>query len=48
MKQSLRGSGLGDAAIVRSIPNTPAQVGRGVTVAIANAKVDKAANGRLW
>src|SRR5664279_1538238 len=29
-------AGLGDAAIVRSIPNTPAQVGRGVTVAIAN------------
>jgi pyrroline-5-carboxylate reductase len=28
-------------AIVRTIPNTPAQVGRGVTVAIANAKVDK-------
>ena len=35
-------AGLGDAAIVRTIPNTPAQVGRGVTVAIANAKVDKA------
>jgi pyrroline-5-carboxylate reductase len=33
--------GLGDIAIVRSIPNTPAQVGRGVTVAIANAKVGK-------
>jgi pyrroline-5-carboxylate reductase len=33
--------GLGDAAIVRSIPNTPAQVGRGVTVAIASDKVDK-------
>jgi pyrroline-5-carboxylate reductase len=32
-------AGLGDAAIVRSIPNTPAQVGRGVTVAIANARV---------
>jgi pyrroline-5-carboxylate reductase len=31
--------GLGDAAMVRSIPNTPAQVGRGVTVAIANARV---------
>jgi len=36
-------AGLGDTAIVRSIPNTPAQVGRGITVAIANAKVDKAA-----
>jgi pyrroline-5-carboxylate reductase len=36
-------AGLGDAAIVRSIPNTPAQVGRGVTAAIANAKVGKAA-----
>lgn len=35
-------AGLGDMAIVRTIPNTPAQVGRGVTVAIANAKVDKA------
>ena len=35
-------AGLGDVAIVRSIPNTPAQVGRGVTVAIANGKVDKA------
>ena len=32
-------AGIGDAAIVRSIPNTPAQVGRGVTVAIANARV---------
>jgi pyrroline-5-carboxylate reductase len=32
-------AGLGNAAIVRSIPNTPAQVGRGVTVAIANARV---------
>ncbi len=35
-------AGLGDIAIVRSIPNTPAQVGRGVTVAIANERVDKA------
>jgi pyrroline-5-carboxylate reductase len=34
--------GIGEAAIVRSIPNTPAQVGRGVTVAIANDRVDKA------
>src|SRR5260221_4403151 len=36
-------SGLGDIAIVRSIPNTPAQVGRGITVAIANARTDKPA-----
>jgi pyrroline-5-carboxylate reductase len=35
-------AGLGDCAIVRTIPNTPAQVGRGVTVAIRNAKVDAA------
>jgi len=34
--------GLGDVAIVRTMPNTPAQVGRGVTVAIANPRVDKA------
>src|SRR5579859_2747160 len=33
-------AGLGAAAIVRSIPNTPAQVGRGATAAIANARVD--------
>jgi pyrroline-5-carboxylate reductase len=36
-------AGLGDAAIVRSIPNTPAQVGRGVTAAIANARAGRAA-----
>jgi pyrroline-5-carboxylate reductase len=35
-------AGLGDIAIVRTIPNTPAQVGRGVTVAIANERVDGA------
>jgi pyrroline-5-carboxylate reductase len=35
-------AGLGQAAIVRSIPNTPAQVGRGMTAAIANARVDAA------
>jgi pyrroline-5-carboxylate reductase len=34
-------AGVGDAAIVRSIPNTPAQVGRGITVAIANSRADK-------
>lgn len=32
-------AGLGAAAIVRSIPNTPAQVGRGVTTAVANERV---------
>jgi pyrroline-5-carboxylate reductase len=35
-------SALGDAAIVRSIPNTPAAVGRGITVATPNAKVSEA------
>src|SRR5688572_8640642 len=33
---------LGDCAIVRSIPNTPAAVGRGITVAVPNAKVSQA------
>ncbi|MBZ0218413.1 MAG: pyrroline-5-carboxylate reductase [Fimbriimonadaceae bacterium] len=32
----------GDLAIVRSIPNTPAAVGRGITVACANANVSAA------
>ena len=32
-------SHLGTAAIVRSMPNTPAAVGRGITVACANARV---------
>ncbi len=36
-------TGLGPVAIVRSIPNTPAQVGRGVTGAIANGRVDASA-----
>lgn len=31
--------GLGGGPIVRSIPNTPAQIGRGVTVAVANEAV---------
>ena len=31
--------GLGDAAIVRAMPNTPAAVGRGITAAVANARV---------
>lgn len=35
-------AGLGDTAIVRSMPNTPAQIGRGITAAIANARVDTA------
>jgi pyrroline-5-carboxylate reductase len=35
-------SALGDCAIVRSIPNTPAAVGRGITVAVPNAKVSEA------
>ncbi|MFN3657442.1 MAG: pyrroline-5-carboxylate reductase [Pseudolabrys sp.] len=30
---------LGDAAVVRAMPNTPAAVGRGITVAAANAAV---------
>ncbi len=33
-------SHLGGAATVRAMPNTPAQVGRGITVACANARVD--------
>ena len=33
---------LGDCAIVRSIPNTPAAVGRGITVAVPNGKVSAA------
>ncbi len=35
-------AGLGESAIVRSIPNTPAQVGRGITAAIANDRVSRA------
>jgi len=35
-------TGLGAVAIVRSIPNTPAMVGRGITGAIANGRVDEA------
>jgi pyrroline-5-carboxylate reductase len=33
---------LGDIAVVRSIPNTPAAIGRGITVAVPNAKVTAA------
>jgi pyrroline-5-carboxylate reductase len=32
--------GLGPIALVRAMPNTPAQVGRGVTAAVANRLVD--------
>lgn len=32
-------AGLGPSAIVRAMPNTPAQVGRGISVAIGNDKV---------
>ena len=35
-------AGLGPAGIVRSIPNTPAQIGRGITGAFANARVTSA------
>lgn len=38
--QNLR-KGIGSAAIVRAMPNTPAQVGRGVTVAIGNSRVKR-------
>ncbi|MFZ5791651.1 MAG: pyrroline-5-carboxylate reductase [Pseudomonadota bacterium] len=31
--------GLGEAAIVRAMPNTPAAIGRGITVACANGRV---------
>jgi pyrroline-5-carboxylate reductase len=37
----LRGA-LGDCAIVRSIPNTPAAIARGITVAVPNARVSSA------
>ena len=33
---------LGDAAMVRAMPNTPAMIGRGVTGAFANAAVGEA------
>ncbi len=38
-------AGIGEGAIVRSIPNTPAQVGRGITAAIANGRVSRAGRG---
>lgn len=31
---------LGDVPVIRAMPNTPAQVGRGITVACANRRVD--------
>jgi pyrroline-5-carboxylate reductase len=34
-------AGLGKAAIVRAMPNTPAQVGRGITAAIGNDLVNR-------
>ncbi|MCY6379559.1 pyrroline-5-carboxylate reductase [Hoeflea prorocentri] len=37
---------LGETAIVRSMPNTPAMVGRGITAAVANGLVDKAQHDR--
>ena len=39
--QFLEGA-LGPCAVVRSIPNTPAAIGRGITVAVANAKMSAA------
>lgn len=35
-------AGLGQVALIRSMPNTPAQLGRGITAAIANDGVNKA------
>jgi pyrroline-5-carboxylate reductase len=35
-------AGLGQAAIVRTMPNTPAQIGRGITAAFAGPRVDAA------
>lgn len=35
-------AGLPDAAIVRAMPNTPAQIGQGITVWTANAAIDEA------
>src|ERR1700752_3085615 len=32
---------LGDLAIVRAMPNTPAAIGRGITVAVPNARVSQ-------
>jgi hypothetical protein len=39
-------SHLPDAAIVRAMPNTPAAIGRGITVAVGNARIT--AKARKW
>lgn len=39
-------SHLGEAAVVRSMPNTPAAIGRGMTVAVANPRVTEAQRAR--
>jgi pyrroline-5-carboxylate reductase len=39
------GRHLGPAAVVRTMPNTPAAIGRGITVACANARVTKQQRG---
>jgi pyrroline-5-carboxylate reductase len=38
-KLGFLGGALGDVAIVRAMPNTPAAIGRGITVAVPNARV---------
>ncbi|NHT76422.1 pyrroline-5-carboxylate reductase [Rhizobiaceae bacterium CRRU44] len=40
-------SHLGDAAMVRAMPNTPAMIGRGITGAFANAKVGQDLRARV-
>src|SRR5262245_58450605 len=35
------GNALPDAALVRAMPNTPAAIGRGITVAVPNARVSQ-------
>ncbi|NDV85631.1 pyrroline-5-carboxylate reductase [Aurantimonas aggregata] len=35
-------AGIGECAVVRAMPNTPALIGRGITGAFANARVDEA------
>ena len=40
-KLSFLQGALGDVAIVRAMPNTPAAIGRGITVAVPNARVTK-------
>jgi pyrroline-5-carboxylate reductase len=43
MKPEPLEAGLGPTAIVRAMPNTPAQIGRGITAAVANPRVTPAA-----